>query len=205
MGVLLPLLMACDGHAENQKSVTVPVHPEKAHRQAEIGGTKFQLAFDDAFQGAGAGRHQGELRDLRFAEGDSYMMECLPERLSWENSTLSISLGSAKIEDNYSLITINPSNKITVIAATTDAAFVGANEIQPETIKSNIKINTNAQTTYGQMDDTAYPYPAFGRDGEYLIMLVDDALIFSKNGIGAKRGKAPRVMAGCAIHWAGLK
>lgn len=53
------------------------------------------------------------------------------------------------------------------------------------------------------MDNTGYPYPVFGRTGRYLILLVDNAVLFGKRGTISLAKGVPKVIAGCSVEWSG--
>jgi hypothetical protein len=163
----------------------------------------FQAALKQAWKSTLANRHKGIMMSPKVAPGDTYSMQCSPSHLT-ENNRLSIWVGHTSIPKNYSLVSIDESNRIVVIASTSKGGYIDDNTIQPKLIRPGATISTNASTTYGHMDNTGYPYPAFGPLGRHLILLVDDAIVFRRQGIGALGGKVPDVIAGCVVTWSGL-
>ena len=174
--------------------------------QSSDGASKraqFQAALDHAWKSTLADRHKGIVMPAQIGSGDAFSMQCSPSHLS-ENSRLSISIEHKAVPKNYSLVGIDEADRIVVIASTSKDGYIGDNTIQPKLIRAGAVLSTDASTTYGHMDNTGYPYPAFGPVGRHLILLLDDALVFGRRGIGALSGKVPGVVVGCVVTWDGL-
>jgi hypothetical protein len=164
---------------------------------------QFQAALNHAWKSTLADRHKGIMMSAQIKSGDAFSMRCSPSHLL-ENSRLSISIGSLLMPRNYSLVAIDEADRIVVIASTSRGGYIGDNVIQPALIRRGAVLTTEASTTYGHMDDSGYPYPAFGPVGRHLILLLDDAIVFGRRGIGARAGRIPGVVAGCVVSWNGL-
>ena len=132
-------------------------------------------------------------------------MTCAPARIQNQNDSLSINFGQLATDREFSLISIDEFNRLAVIAATAPEAYIDDNIVQPGQIRGGSSVTIELKTTYGRMNDTGYPYPAFGPPGRYLILLVNDALVFDRHGIIGGNNGMPRVIAGCVIYWPGLR
>jgi hypothetical protein len=166
------------------------------------GVSKFQAAFDAAWKSTLADRHQARVMPGAIRPGDSVGMHCSPTTLV-EDSQLKISMQRISIPRKYSLVSVDEAGRIKVVISTTYGGYIGDNSIQPKLMRSGALITTPANATYGHMDDTGYPYVVFGPEGRSLILLLDDAIVFSREGIGTASGRTPKVIAGCAVSWDG--
>jgi hypothetical protein len=169
---------------------------------------EFQLRLDDAYHSMVEGRSGKKRIPLNVVPGEKYHMNCSPEKLSSQDRKFTISFEDIDVPKNFSLVFVDELRKILVVAGTAYGAYIDDNTIQPELIKKNSIVTTKPLETYGHMDDTGYPYGAFGPRGTYAILLVDDAIDFEMHrGVTGRlitdRGKVPNVIAGCAVTWTG--
>lgn len=165
--------------------------------------SQFQAVLNHAWASTLADHHKGVLMSKNITPGDAYLMRCSPTRLL-ESSRLSITPQRKALPRNFSLIAIDEADRIAVIASTSKDSYIGDNSIQPSLIRAGATLETDASTTYGHLDNTGYPYAAFGPAGRHLILLVNDGVVFGRRGISAVGGKVPSVFAGCAVSWNGL-
>lgn len=179
---------------------------------------KFQLRLNNAWHNLIAGKPSKNRVPFNIAPGEKYLMNCSPEHASSRDKRFTISFGEIDIPKNFSLVFIDEFQKVLVVAANSygvpaasDGAYIGDNTIQPELIKKNSAVMTEPLATYAHMNDTGYPYAAFGPSGTYAILLVDDAIDFERQRMANKvpsvvtnHGKIPGVIAGCAVTWTRL-
>jgi hypothetical protein len=163
---------------------------------------QFQVALERSWTSALAGRHVSHVMPPNVKPGYSLLMKCSPATLL-EDSQLSIAVGHVTMTKNYSLVSIDEVGRIQVIVSTAKDGYIGDNSIQPNLIRADAVVRTVASETYGHMDATGYPYAAFGPLGRHLILLLDDAVVFGRRGIGTFKRTVPHVIAGCAVSWNG--
>lgn len=198
---LTPLLSSCEVRADGDRAGT---HETGKRGEPDSMRARFQSEFDSAYRTVSA-PHKSKVMSQNVKVGDDYLMTCVPARIHQQNDTLSIAFGKVGIGRSYSLISIDEFNRLAVIAATAREAYIDDNTVQPNQIRSGGSVTTEPATTYGHMDSSGYPYPAFGSAGKYLILLVNDALAFGRRGITGSHDGGPRVIAGCVIDWPGLR
>jgi len=167
---------------------------------------KFQVILTDAWHNLMAGKPSKKRAPFNIAPGEKHLMACTPEKVSSRDKKFTISFGDIDIPKSFSLVFVDEFRKVLVVAATSSGAYIDDNTIQPELIKRNSTVATEPDLTYAHMNDTGYPYGAFGPSGTYAILLVDDAIDFERHrvsgetpGIVTNRGNVPSVIAGCAI------
>ena len=175
---------------------------------------KFQAIFNNAWHSMLREKLANRKRvPLDVAPGEKVLMNCSPEKFSSQDTTFTISFGNMDIPKSFSLVFVNEYQQVLAIAANSYGTptgsyetYIGDNTIQPEHIKKNATVTTDPSLTYGHMDDTGYPFAAFGPSGTYAILLVDDAINFqmghkARGHIVADHGKIPNVIAGCVVSW----
>jgi hypothetical protein len=163
---------------------------------------RFQAAFDRAYKTVSA-PHKAIVMSPAIKLGDEYRLHCSPQTLG-EHDELSISFGSVGATDKSSLVVIDEADRLFLVSSTSPDEYIGDNSLQPGNIRPGTSVSTAAATTYGHMDDSGYPYAAFGAAGRHLILLVDDGLVFGKHSLKGSRNGIPKVVAGCVVRWAGL-
>lgn len=173
----------------------------------------FQLRLNNAWHSMLTEKLANRKRvPLNIAPGGKYLMHCAPENASSQDKTFTMSFEDFDVPKSFSLIFIDEYQRVLVVAGTAHGAYIDDNTVQPEMIKKNSVVATKPLETYGHMDDTGYPYGAFGPSGTYAILLVDDAVDFGRpntapqrgrlpGGIYSERGKIPSVIAACTVAW----